>query len=325
MVRFAPLVLPLRRRLQTLGVLFWAFPFIASVFVIAAFILLPWLWPFTFSYILFMLNDRAPTHGGRVSKFMRSLRVRPPGTDVAWAPTKPKPRRLGMPSESGGWGPGVALLCQLLSDGAEEGGRPVAGEDVHLWLPPAWYALPTEVRQRARAPADPAACVLVLRECRRGCGRIRTGIVGVGVWGNFATEGNNISKVFPGIQFRMGTLDTNFQIPVFRDYIMSLGFIRCACVSSAEGRPGPRGALTRVRAIMAIPARQRVQAVHPQLSAVRPGPRDGHCHRRRGRVAGRPAGHLRPDAARAEGLCQAGPDNRVGWRAVCVAWPTRRR
>ena len=72
------------------------------------------------------------------------------------------------------------------------------------------------------------------------------GVIGIGAWANFGTECNHVSALFPGIDFRVGTLAANFKIPLFRDYIMSLGFIRCALECALEC-PSGRNALPVLR------------------------------------------------------------------------------
>ncbi|CAJ0841283.1 15318_t:CDS:2, partial [Entrophospora sp. SA101] len=49
------------------------------------------------------------------------------------------------------------------------------------------------------------------------------GVISVGAWTNFATEANNFSKEFPGIKCRLLTLASNFNIPLYRDYLMAQG------------------------------------------------------------------------------------------------------
>eukprot|EP00128_Syssomonas_multiformis_P015769 Colp12_sorted_trinity150504_noHs@3607 len=49
------------------------------------------------------------------------------------------------------------------------------------------------------------------------------GIIGMGCLSNFATDGNGIGKLFPGLRLFVCTLFTNFKIPFYREYIMSLG------------------------------------------------------------------------------------------------------
>jgi len=50
----------------------------------------------------------------------------------------------------------------------------------------------------------------------------------MGAFCTFGTEGLNFSKRFPGIRPRLMTLQTNFNIPFYRDYILAHG---CASVS----------------------------------------------------------------------------------------------
>jgi 2-acylglycerol O-acyltransferase 2 len=49
------------------------------------------------------------------------------------------------------------------------------------------------------------------------------GIISLGAIGNFATEANDFSKLFPGIELRLLTLEINFRLPFFREYLMALG------------------------------------------------------------------------------------------------------
>src|SRR5207249_4070417 len=49
------------------------------------------------------------------------------------------------------------------------------------------------------------------------------GVISVGAWTNFATEANDFSEHFPGITCRLLTLATNFNFPLYRDYLMAQG------------------------------------------------------------------------------------------------------
>ncbi|ORX82749.1 diacylglycerol acyltransferase [Basidiobolus meristosporus CBS 931.73] len=66
------------------------------------------------------------------------------------------------------------------------------------------------------------------------------GIIAVGAFAAIATEGANVSEVFPGLNIRLLTLDTNFKLPFYRDLLLGL---RVASVSrrSCENilRKGP--------------------------------------------------------------------------------------
>ncbi|KAI8912685.1 diacylglycerol acyltransferase [Gorgonomyces haynaldii] len=54
------------------------------------------------------------------------------------------------------------------------------------------------------------------------------GIIGLGAWVNFITEGNDFSLQFPGLDFRVCTLNTNFRIPLYREFLLSLGLVSVA-------------------------------------------------------------------------------------------------
>ncbi|QNQ00885.1 YALIA101S02e02520g1_1 [Yarrowia lipolytica] len=49
------------------------------------------------------------------------------------------------------------------------------------------------------------------------------GIIGMGAFGGIATEGAGWSKLFPGIPVSLMTLTNNFRVPLYREYLMSLG------------------------------------------------------------------------------------------------------
>lgn len=49
------------------------------------------------------------------------------------------------------------------------------------------------------------------------------GIISHGAWAAFATEALGFSKQFPGITNSLLTLDSNFRIPFYRDYILAMG------------------------------------------------------------------------------------------------------
>lgn len=49
------------------------------------------------------------------------------------------------------------------------------------------------------------------------------GIIGMGAVGGIATEGAGWSKLFPGIPVRLLTLRSNFFLPFYREYLLSIG------------------------------------------------------------------------------------------------------
>ncbi|ORX88345.1 diacylglycerol acyltransferase [Basidiobolus meristosporus CBS 931.73] len=67
------------------------------------------------------------------------------------------------------------------------------------------------------------------------------GIIAVGAWGAFGTEGAQISKIFPGLNIRLLTLDTNFNVPFYRDLLMAFGLASVAkesCNNILQKGPG---------------------------------------------------------------------------------------
>lgn len=60
------------------------------------------------------------------------------------------------------------------------------------------------------------------------------GIIGFGAIGGIATEGAHFSKLFPGIRVSLLTLINQFQLPLYREYLLSLGLAsvsRRSCTS----------------------------------------------------------------------------------------------
>lgn len=69
------------------------------------------------------------------------------------------------------------------------------------------------------------------------------GIIAHGAWVAFATEALGFGQLFPGIVNTLLTLDSNFRIPLFRDYALRMG-VASASRESCEAllsRGGPNG------------------------------------------------------------------------------------
>ena len=49
------------------------------------------------------------------------------------------------------------------------------------------------------------------------------GFVSLGAFGNFGTEGTGFEKMFPGITNSLLTLNGNFRLPIYKEYLQSLG------------------------------------------------------------------------------------------------------
>ncbi|OCF35703.1 2-acylglycerol O-acyltransferase 2 [Kwoniella heveanensis BCC8398] len=73
------------------------------------------------------------------------------------------------------------------------------------------------------------------------------GIIGMGAFATFATEGTNFSEYFPGIKPHLLTLESNFQIPFYREILMFHGISSVAKASCANIlSQGPGSAITIV-------------------------------------------------------------------------------
>ncbi|VDM52241.1 unnamed protein product [Angiostrongylus costaricensis] len=66
------------------------------------------------------------------------------------------------------------------------------------------------------------------------------GIICMGIYGNFATEGNEKSKVFPGLRFFACTLVSNFNIMIRREMLLLSGFIDCSKESIRNALAGEK-------------------------------------------------------------------------------------
>lgn len=49
------------------------------------------------------------------------------------------------------------------------------------------------------------------------------GIISLGAFAAFSTEALGFSQLFPGIKNTLLTLDSNFRIPIYRDYALAMG------------------------------------------------------------------------------------------------------
>ncbi|KAL6729329.1 diacylglycerol acyltransferase [Ancylostoma duodenale] len=91
---------------------------------------------------------------------------------------------------------------------------------VQSWRLNKWFAeyFPVSLHKTAEIPND--------QNYIFGCHP--HGIIGMGVYANFITEGTNKSKVFPGMKFLVCTLASNFNVMVRRELLLLGGFIDCS-------------------------------------------------------------------------------------------------
>lgn len=84
------------------------------------------------------------------------------------------------------------------------------------------------------------------------------GIISHGAFGNFATEATGFETLFPGITNTLLTLDSNFRIPFYREYLLLLGLAsvsRRSCEALLRGTH-PRSRLNPLRFFLAAPKPQ---------------------------------------------------------------------
>ncbi|KAJ9626453.1 diacylglycerol O-acyltransferase 1 [Taxawa tesnikishii (nom. ined.)] len=176
-IRWAPLNVPLQRRLQTGMVLAHTLSialFLAAFFVLCA---VPLLWPLLLPYLLYVLFSKAGTSG---TLQYRSERL----------------RRL-----------------------------------------PVWslFASYFPARLHRSQPLPPTRKYVF--------GYHPHGIISHGAFAAFATEALGFGQLFPGITNTLLTLDSNFRIPLYRDYALRLGLASVSRESCENllSKGGPNG------------------------------------------------------------------------------------
>ncbi|KAF9346430.1 diacylglycerol O-acyltransferase 1 [Mortierella sp. AD094] len=171
---FAPLRMPVKRRLQTGAVVVWLGAIVFSLLLFFYLCTIKYLWPLVIMYLLWILMlDQAPERGGRRIEWWRNWR---------------------------GW--------------------------THF----AQYFPMTLIKE---GDLDPSKNYIF--------GYHPHGVLSMGALGTFGTEGLNFSKRFPGIKPVLMTLQTNFQIPFYRDYIMAHGIVsvsKASCEYVLNSGPG---------------------------------------------------------------------------------------
>lgn len=156
-IRWAPLNVPLQRRLQTLVVLFHTLCIALSVSIFFFLCAIPLFWPLLIPYMIYTMSSNASTSGtlSHRSDFLRSLPV---------------------------WSLFASYFPARLHRTQE--------------LPPTRKYI---------------------------FGYHPHGIISMGAFAAFCTEALGFSQLFPGIKNTLLTLDSNFRIPIYRDYALAMG------------------------------------------------------------------------------------------------------
>jgi len=156
-IRFAPMNVPLHRRLQTLVVLFHTLCIALSVSAFFFLCAIPLFWPLLIPYMIYCMSSKASTSGtlSHRSEFLRSLPV---------------------------WSLFASYFPARLHRTQE--------------LPPTRKYI---------------------------FGYHPHGIISHGAFAAFGTEACGFGQLFPGIKNTLLTLDSNFRIPIYRDYALAMG------------------------------------------------------------------------------------------------------
>ena len=156
-IRFAPLNVPLQRRLQTCLVVFHTLSMALSVSMFFFLCAIPLFWPLLIPYMIYCMVSTASTSGtlSHRSDFIRSLPV---------------------------------------------------------WSLFASY-FPARLHRTQELPSTRKYIF----------GYHPHGIISHGAFAAFGTDALGFSQLFPGIKNTLLTLDSNFRIPIYRDYLLAMG------------------------------------------------------------------------------------------------------
>ncbi|XP_075941115.1 2-acylglycerol O-acyltransferase 2-B isoform X4 [Anarhichas minor] len=240
-VEFAPLNVPVRRRLQTAATLQWVFSFLAlAQCCLAAFVLLAlsdwWIVALLYAGWLWLDWD-TPTCGGRRSQWVRSwgiwefFRDYFPLTLIKTVDLDPKKNYifgfhphgvpvavltcLALPVCPSGV-PVAVLTCLALP--VCPSGVPVAVLTC-LALPVCPSGVPVAVLTCLALPVCPSGVPVAVLTCL-ALPVCPSGVLVAGAFGNFCTEATGFSRLFPGLRSHLLMLPFWFRVPLFRDYIM---------------------------------------------------------------------------------------------------------
>ncbi|KAF2752799.1 DAGAT-domain-containing protein [Pseudovirgaria hyperparasitica] len=204
-IRFAPLNVPLQRRLQTLIVLMHTLSIVGLVALFFLLCTIPLLWPILLPYLIYVLFSKAATSGELLQRSDRA-------------------RRLSIWSLFASYFP--ARLHRL-----EE-------------LPPTRKYI---------------------------FGYHPHGIISHGAFAAFATEALGFSQLFPGITNSLLTLDSNFRLPLYREYALRLGLAsvsRESCENLlTKGGPNKEG-MGRAITVVIGGARESLEAMPNTMKLV---------------------------------------------------------
>jgi len=180
-IEFAPLLLPLERRLETFFVFVWIWMILflgVSTYLVLFYVLFyTRFWWISVAYFTWMLVDRnSSEQGGRSDKVRRFFR------------------------------------------------------EASMWK---YYVKYFPIRLIKTTDLDPGKNYIF--------GSHPHGVLSSGVFGTMATEGTNISQVYPGLKFYAHTLAINFWLPFNREWVLGLGGVEASKKSITHLMTKPDG------------------------------------------------------------------------------------
>ncbi|AGO11388.1 AaceriACR140Cp [[Ashbya] aceris (nom. inval.)] len=197
----APLRIPARRRLQTLVVVWHTSSFIYMTAFVLFLIANPLMWWFMVPYLVYYMWDRSPANGNVVSRY------------------SPWQRSLPLWRWYSEYYPISLHKSEDLKPTFTADPRGPEQREFHLRL----RLWPTQIQLLDIAFQWTRSRPKVVSGPRYIFGYHPHGVGALGAFGAIATEGCDWSKVFPGIPACVCTLVNQFQIPIYRDYLLGFG------------------------------------------------------------------------------------------------------
>ncbi|KAG7721036.1 hypothetical protein KL949_000768 [Ogataea haglerorum] len=204
----SPLSTPLVKRLETLAVFLHGSSIIILPFIYFYLWCYPFMWPFLLIYTFkFYLFDRTPSNGNALNRYSKAM--------SNWSLYK----------HFANYYPVRLHRSKVLSPTK----TPIKIELEQFDIPPFLVSITPEfvlsllikwkLIQKRTATVEKE----MITGPRYIFGYHPHGVIAMGVLAGFATEGAGFSKLFPGIRCFVTTLVNQFQLPFYRDYLMSLG------------------------------------------------------------------------------------------------------
>jgi 2-acylglycerol O-acyltransferase 2 len=220
-VKWAPIRgIPLKRRLQTFAIVIWIALLPICLMLFLYLFTMPILWPLLIMYTIWLFFDKASENGGRRIPIMRRLKIWK--YFAGYFPVSLIKVRKGTIAIFLGLD-GRSLYLDAMLHTPEKGGRMGAANfkctNASLYL--------------QEGDLDPKGNYILSYHPH--------GIISMAAFANFATEATGFSQQYPGIVPSLLTLASNFRLPLYRDFMMSLGMCsvsKHSCEKILRSGPG---------------------------------------------------------------------------------------